>query len=71
MATQRHTPKGRGYESFLGYFHHSNDYFNATVSLACIGEINVCDNKYVDLWKNDGPALGLNSTLWVTERVCL
>ena len=26
MATPRHTPWGRGYDSFLGYFHHANGY---------------------------------------------
>jgi arylsulfatase B len=27
MATTRHTPRGRGYDSSLFYFHHSNDYW--------------------------------------------
>ncbi len=25
MATWEHTPLGRGYETFFGYFHHAND----------------------------------------------
>ena len=27
MATPEHTPRGRGYESSFGYFHHANDYW--------------------------------------------
>ena len=27
MATPDHTPKGRGFDSSFGYFHHANDYF--------------------------------------------
>ena len=27
MATPRHTPRGRGYNSALSYFHHTNDYW--------------------------------------------
>ena len=30
MATPDHTPKGRGFDSSLNYFHHANDYFNET-----------------------------------------
>ena len=26
MATPEHTPRGRGYETWLGYFQHANDY---------------------------------------------
>ena len=28
MATNKHTPYGRGYESWTGYFNHCNDYWN-------------------------------------------
>ena len=27
MATAEHTPRGRGYEQNLHYFHHANDYW--------------------------------------------
>lgn len=27
MATVDHTPRGRGYDSSFGYFHHDNDYW--------------------------------------------
>ena len=46
-------PKFRGYDTWLGYFHHSNDYWQYTVEK--------CSSKPVyDLWKYnetfDGPA---------------
>jgi arylsulfatase B len=56
MATPRHTPQGRGYDEFLGYFHHAVDYYTCGVTLTAIGEINVCLNQFTDLWLNDGPA---------------
>ena len=31
MATPDHTPKGRGFDSSFGYFHHDNDYYTETV----------------------------------------
>jgi arylsulfatase I/J len=50
----RHTPQGRGYQSSLGYFHHANDYYTEGIPYAAIGTVNVCDNKFVDLWANGG-----------------
>lgn len=35
MATPRHTPKGRGYDSSLLYFHHCVDYWTLTPSIGC------------------------------------
>ena len=54
MATPYHHPKFRGYDTWLGYFHHSNDYWQYTVEK--------CSSKPVyDLWKYnetfDGPQL--------------
>lgn len=55
MATPDHTPKGRGFDSSLGYFHHANDYFNETSGS--------CDKTpIVDLWDTDKPASTLNGT---------
>jgi hypothetical protein len=31
MATVDHTPKGRGYDTSFGYFHHANDYWTEHV----------------------------------------
>eukprot|EP00035_Acanthoeca_spectabilis_P003368 m.92872 g.92872 ORF g.92872 m.92872 type:complete len:439 (-) comp12086_c0_seq2:653-1969(-) len=52
MATPTHTPKGRGYETSLGYFHHGNSYWSdETGDLTCpVG---------VDLWDTGHPAHGL------------
>ena len=44
------------------YFHHANDYWTSRLPYEAIGHINVCENKYVDLWLNDGPALGINGS---------
>ena len=35
MATPTHTPKGRGFDSSFGYFHHANDYYNETCGNGC------------------------------------
>jgi arylsulfatase I/J len=55
MATTNHTPIGRGYDSWLGYYHHANDYYTEGLPLKAIGKINICFNQYTDLW---GPAQG-------------
>ena len=55
MATSDHTPKGRGFDSSFGYFHHANDYFNETE-----GECN--GKPMVDLWDTDKPASDVNGT---------
>jgi len=31
MATQAHHPKSRGFDSWLGYWHHANDYWKQTI----------------------------------------
>ena len=55
MATEDHTPKGRGFDSSLNYFHHANDYFNET-------EGSCGKTPIVDLWDTDKPASDLNGT---------
>jgi len=55
MATPRHTPKGRGYDDFLGYFHHANNYWDYGLELPATGEIDVCGNQLLDIWTNKGP----------------
>ena len=54
MATEMHHPRARGYDTWLGYWHHSNDYWGQTVErCAHLGAVR-------DLWKYnetyDGPA---------------
>ena len=55
MATPDHTPKGRGFDSSLCYYHHGNDYFTETDS-------KCSHTLVVDLWDTDKPAHGLNGT---------
>jgi arylsulfatase I/J len=56
MATPQHVPYNRGYDTFLGYFHHSNDYWQQTEQKCYLKAVK-------DLWlKNethDGPATWL------------
>ena len=55
IATPDHTPKGRGFDTSLGYFSHDNDYWDEFVDF--------CGNtKVKDLWENNGPANTLNET---------
>ena len=55
MATWDHTPLGRGFESFIGFFHHDNDYWNEYVDF--------CEHtKIIDFWEDDAPARHLNGT---------
>lgn len=42
MATPEHTPLGRGYESWTGYYEHANDYFKKDTGFKAIGEIDNC-----------------------------
>eukprot|EP01064_Diplonema_japonicum_P010618 TRINITY_DN1785_c0_g1_i1.p1 TRINITY_DN1785_c0_g1~~TRINITY_DN1785_c0_g1_i1.p1 ORF type:complete len:532 (+),score=127.75 TRINITY_DN1785_c0_g1_i1:635-2230(+) len=67
MATPMHTPIGRGYESWLGYFHHANDYWTEKLPFQSTGTVDVCGNAFVDLWLNNGPALGMNGTVYEEE----
>mgnify|MGYP006114433641 CR=1 FL=1 len=56
MATRAHTPHERGYDEFLGYYHHSNDYWQQTEQKCSLKKIK-------DLWiyneTFDGPAVHL------------
>ena len=58
MATEMHHPRARGYETWLGYWHHANDYWTHTV--------DYCGTASVfDLWEynatQDGPAQRLQN----------
>eukprot|EP00931_Biecheleriopsis_adriatica_P056364 TRINITY_DN33400_c0_g1_i1.p1 TRINITY_DN33400_c0_g1~~TRINITY_DN33400_c0_g1_i1.p1 ORF type:complete len:681 (+),score=133.82 TRINITY_DN33400_c0_g1_i1:220-2043(+) len=48
MATPDHTPKGRGYETWLGYYQHANEYWRKSTSFIATGEIDACLNRMVD-----------------------
>jgi len=56
MATPDHTPKGRGYDTSLIYFHHANDYWTSIDGTACNKQ------SIVDLWATSAPAATLNNS---------
>lgn len=49
MATPQHTPMGRGYDSFYGYYQHANSYWDKGAGLQAVGEIDICLNQFTDL----------------------
>lgn len=55
MATQAHTPSGRGFDRSLIYFHHCCDYFTSTVSNAT-DPLCSRDSRTIDLWRDEAPA---------------
>ena len=59
MATPDHIPKGRGFDSSFGYYHHANDYYTEKT-----GSCQYENKRYnpVDLWDTDNPATGVNGT---------
>ena len=58
MATASHHPRARGYDSWLGYWHHTNDYWQHTEGMCGL-------KKMRDLWiynaTYDGPAYHLRN----------
>ncbi|CAE7809067.1 ARSB [Symbiodinium necroappetens] len=62
IATPQHSPKGRGYETWYGFYGHANDYWHATIGLTSAeGSVDVCLNQMRDLSMHNssycGPAL--------------
>ena len=49
MATPEHTPHGRGYDSWYGYYQHANEYWQKGMSLQSTGELDGCLNRFSDL----------------------
>jgi arylsulfatase A-like enzyme len=56
------TPRARGFDTSLGYFHSTNSYYDSRRAEGCAGE------EAVDLWQDDGPASHLNGTAY-EERI--
>jgi len=48
MATPEHTPLGRGYDEWFGYFQHANNYWTKGTSLEAVGEVDICLNHFLD-----------------------
>ena len=59
MATEDHIPKGRGFTTSFGYFHHANDYYKETAGNCKQGDKHFTP---VDLWDTNQPATGKNGT---------
>lgn len=49
MATPEHTPKGRGYESWVGYYQHANEYWRKSTVFQATGDLDSCLNKMIDI----------------------
>jgi arylsulfatase I/J len=50
MATPEHTPAGRGYDTSLIYYHHSNDYWTFTDGTKCSQPGKNGSTSITDLW---------------------
>ncbi|KAK3250666.1 hypothetical protein CYMTET_39964 [Cymbomonas tetramitiformis] len=48
-ATPRHTPQGRGYQEWFGYYQHANNYWTKGGDIKATGEVDNCLNKFTDL----------------------
>jgi len=58
MATPDHTPYGRGYESWVGYFQHANSYWRKDATLQSTGEVDNCLNSFTDLFMHNSTYRG-------------
>lgn len=61
-SASRQTPKARGFDSSLGYFHSNNDYYSMVRGQGC--------GVAVDLWDHDAPSR-LNGTDYEEEIFCI
>eukprot|EP00928_Gymnodinium_smaydae_P025487 TRINITY_DN20273_c0_g1_i7.p1 TRINITY_DN20273_c0_g1~~TRINITY_DN20273_c0_g1_i7.p1 ORF type:complete len:478 (+),score=63.56 TRINITY_DN20273_c0_g1_i7:55-1434(+) len=50
MATPHHTPRGRGYDSWTGYFQHANDYWTKAGNIQATGTVDNCLNHFTDFF---------------------
>eukprot|EP00965_Chrysotila_dentata_P175388 5788812-Pleurochrysis_carterae.AAC.2 len=63
MATPRHTPRGRGYQTSLNYFGHGNWMWSeAEWGGSESGRADVPQPDFYDLWDTDRPAYALRGT---------
>ena len=70
MATPQHTPRGRGFDSSLIYYHHANDYWTRQEG-GCTANTSDPERPTrhvpcVDLWQDDGPAQAANASAGAT-----
>ena len=50
LATPEHTPLGRGFDSWLGFYGHANDYWTYDNTLKATGHIDNCLNLFTDFF---------------------
>lgn len=48
MATPTHTPHGRGYDTWTGFYLHANKYWNKKLQIDAVGELDSCLNELTD-----------------------
>jgi len=58
MATPKHAPHGRGYDTSLHYFSHKNDFWSQANMQTCCES----DQTIIDFWRTDQGASDVNST---------
>jgi arylsulfatase I/J len=58
MATPKHTPNGRGYDTSLHYFSHKNDFWSQANMQTCCES----DQTIIDFWRTDHGASDVNNT---------
>eukprot|EP00657_Telonema_sp_P-1_P000336 TRINITY_DN10632_c0_g1_i1.p3 TRINITY_DN10632_c0_g1~~TRINITY_DN10632_c0_g1_i1.p3 ORF type:complete len:102 (+),score=32.72 TRINITY_DN10632_c0_g1_i1:344-649(+) len=49
MATPEHTPQGKGYQEWYGYYSHANQYWTKGMTIQSTGELDTCLNHFTDL----------------------
>lgn len=60
MATPRHTPHGRGYDTSLNYFSHKNDFYSQSNMQTCCEK----DQSIIDFWRTTSGASDVNGTAY-------
>lgn len=58
MATPEHTPWGRGYDEFYGYYQHANNYWNKEGHIEATGAVDLCLNQLTDLAEHNATYRG-------------
>ena len=69
-----HTPHGRGYEDWMGYYQHANDYWTKGMgpitSPRATGEVDVCANKFTDFSRENETHRGGIEDAAALESTC-
>lgn len=71
MATPEQTPWGRGYDTWVGYYQHANDYWRKSMPLQAVGELDNCWNRFTDLSQHNESYRGGVTDGVSTSEKCL